>query len=120
MSVVNKNPVHVCDFCGKDQNEVDRIIASQNGIDICDECVVLCVEVLLGDKEKEMFNVGDVFEFEDYNEHTPYIGIVTSNKKVYVLWDTDYTTKASWIDYEYGECVKNINDGVWILKKETE
>lgn len=38
--------VHKCDFCGKDQTKVKRIIAGKSA-DICDECVLICMEILL-------------------------------------------------------------------------
>ncbi len=34
-----------CSFCGKQQNEVDRIIAG-SGVYICNECVELCMSIL--------------------------------------------------------------------------
>jgi ATP-dependent Clp protease ATP-binding subunit ClpX len=34
-----------CSFCGKDKNEVNRLIAGP-GVFICNECVVLCERVL--------------------------------------------------------------------------
>ncbi|MFA9382036.1 MAG: ClpX C4-type zinc finger protein, partial [Acetanaerobacterium sp.] len=34
-----------CSFCGKQQNEVDRIIAG-SGVYICNECVELCQSIL--------------------------------------------------------------------------
>lgn len=39
--------MHVCDFCGKNQNQVKRIIVSQNNINICDECIFLCMKILI-------------------------------------------------------------------------
>ena len=35
-----------CSFCGKTQDQVRKLIAGQNGIYICDECVELCNEIL--------------------------------------------------------------------------
>ena len=41
-----------CSFCGKPQNEVNRLIAG-NGAYICDECVRLCVDIVDGlDKDR--------------------------------------------------------------------
>jgi len=37
-----------CSFCGKDKDEVDRLIAGP-GVFICEECVGLCDEVLRGE-----------------------------------------------------------------------
>lgn len=36
-----------CSFCGKTQDEVDRLIAGP-GVYICDECVELCVDIIDG------------------------------------------------------------------------
>jgi len=35
-----------CSFCGKQQDQVDRIIAGQGASYICNECVVLCTSLL--------------------------------------------------------------------------
>lgn len=40
--------MHKCDFCGKDQTQVKRMITT-NKVDICNECVFICVEVLMDD-----------------------------------------------------------------------
>ena len=37
---------YLCSFCGKNQDEVMRLIAGPNGVYICDECVSLCNEIL--------------------------------------------------------------------------
>ncbi len=39
-----------CSFCGKTQDEVDKIIAGPSGVFICDECVELCCDII----EEEM------------------------------------------------------------------
>jgi ATP-dependent Clp protease ATP-binding subunit ClpX len=39
--------MYKCDFCGKDQTKVKRLIAAPNGICICNKCVFICVDVLL-------------------------------------------------------------------------
>jgi ATP-dependent Clp protease ATP-binding subunit ClpX len=41
-----RSNVQRCSFCGRDQNEVRRLIAGPEGVFICDECVGLCQEVL--------------------------------------------------------------------------
>ena len=41
----NKTPT-VCSFCGRSDNEVDRLIAG-NGVFICDECIEICHSLLL-------------------------------------------------------------------------
>jgi hypothetical protein len=35
-----------CSFCGKTQVQVDRLIAGPGGVYICNECVVVCAEVI--------------------------------------------------------------------------
>ncbi len=35
-----------CSFCNRPENEVQRLIAGPDGVNICDECVGLCVEIL--------------------------------------------------------------------------
>lgn len=40
---------YLCSFCGKNQDQVIRLIAGPNGVFICDECVRLCNEILAED-----------------------------------------------------------------------
>lgn len=42
-------PISVCSFCGKDDSQVDRMIAGPGGVFICNECVDLCANMLDGD-----------------------------------------------------------------------
>lgn len=35
-----------CSFCGKSQEQVERLIAGPGGIYICDQCVALCQEII--------------------------------------------------------------------------
>ena len=44
-----------CSFCGKNQDQVRKMIAGTNGVYICDECIELCSEILeeeLGNEEE--------------------------------------------------------------------
>ena len=45
-----------CSFCGKNQDEVKKLIAGPPGLYICDECVELCSDILADDKETEEVN----------------------------------------------------------------
>lgn len=51
--------MHKCDFCGKDQTQVIRMIVA-NDVAICNECVILCSEILMEElseyKELEFIN----------------------------------------------------------------
>ncbi len=40
----------VCSFCGKNQDQVRRLIAGPSAVYICDECVELCREIIQEDK----------------------------------------------------------------------
>ncbi len=40
-----------CSFCGKEQKQVERLIASLGGVYICDNCVELCTEIIQEGRE---------------------------------------------------------------------
>lgn len=42
--------MHRCDFCGKDQTQVKRMIINDS-VAICNECVFICVDVYQNLKE---------------------------------------------------------------------
>jgi ATP-dependent Clp protease ATP-binding subunit ClpX len=48
----------VCSFCGKNQEEVKKLIAGPS-VYICDECIGLCNEIIAEEYEKEEAPVGD-------------------------------------------------------------
>ncbi len=41
---------YTCSFCGKNQDQVKRLIAGPGAVYICDECVELCREIIQEDK----------------------------------------------------------------------
>ncbi|MFB3053025.1 MAG: ClpX C4-type zinc finger protein, partial [Dehalococcoidia bacterium] len=41
---------YTCSFCGKNQEQVRRLIAGPGAVYICDECVELCREIIHEDK----------------------------------------------------------------------
>lgn len=45
----NKERTMRCSFCGKTQEQVDKLIAGP-GVFICDECIELCQDIIDGDK----------------------------------------------------------------------
>ena len=47
-----------CSFCGKTQDQVRKLIAGNNNVFICDECIDLCSEIL----EEELEEDGEVSE----------------------------------------------------------
>ncbi|MFN9067579.1 MAG: ATP-dependent protease ATP-binding subunit ClpX, partial [Bdellovibrionales bacterium] len=50
MSTLNSNLR--CSFCGKSQKEVKKLIAGP-GVYICDECIDLCNDIIVEEKDKE-------------------------------------------------------------------
>ncbi|NLC65520.1 MAG: ATP-dependent Clp protease ATP-binding subunit ClpX, partial [Clostridium sp.] len=48
-----------CSFCGKNQNEVKRLIAGP-GVYICDECIELCYDIVT-----EELDIKEEIDFED-------------------------------------------------------
>jgi len=64
-----------CSFCRKSQNEVLALIAGSNNIFICDNCVELCMAILLDD-EKENPNV---------NWRERMVNLVVNPKKFNIL-----------------------------------
>jgi ATP-dependent Clp protease ATP-binding subunit ClpX len=49
LSTKHQHDVQRCSFCGRDANQIRRLIAGPEGVFICDECVQLCQEVLAED-----------------------------------------------------------------------
>lgn len=43
---------HICSFCGKSEDDVDRIIASPTGSCICNFCIDLCVKAFEDEKKR--------------------------------------------------------------------
>ncbi|HLJ68503.1 MAG TPA: ClpX C4-type zinc finger protein [Chloroflexota bacterium] len=41
-----------CSFCGKDQEQIRRLIAGPGGVYICNECVELCNQIIAGEEAK--------------------------------------------------------------------
>ena len=44
-----KPMIHRCSFCGKAQTEVRRLVAGAGGVYICNECVMVCEEIMADD-----------------------------------------------------------------------
>lgn len=70
-----------CDFCGKSQNDVKRIIAGRNGVAICDSCVLLSVEVLIDNgpelKLNQELEQGSINSDDKYIERNNYAKCIT-------------------------------------------
>jgi ATP-dependent Clp protease ATP-binding subunit ClpX len=48
-----RGDVHTCSFCGKRQDEVNKIIAGPD-VNICDECVQLCAEIVAEERARKI------------------------------------------------------------------
>lgn len=46
------NDTHVCDFCGKNKEDVEKLIVSENSA-ICNDCVDLCIDILKDEQVKK-------------------------------------------------------------------
>lgn len=46
-----KNAILNCSFCGKNQHEVNKLIAGPK-VFICDQCVSLCVDIIAEENQK--------------------------------------------------------------------
>src|SRR5271154_1754005 len=58
--MTKKNEVYgslVCSFCGKSQKEVKKLIAGPS-VYICDECIDLCNDIIIEEKEREEIRSG--------------------------------------------------------------
>jgi ATP-dependent Clp protease ATP-binding subunit ClpX len=53
MARKSEHRLYLCSFCGKNQDQVHRLIAGPNGVFICDECIRLCNEILAEEEEVE-------------------------------------------------------------------
>ncbi|GIT15466.1 MAG: hypothetical protein CM1200mP37_0470 [Chloroflexota bacterium] len=51
MSEYNQN-IYQCSFCNKLQNQVKRLIAGPDRVFICDECVLLCSQIITEDPQQ--------------------------------------------------------------------
>ncbi len=48
----NNRGVYKCSFCGRNQDEVQRLIAGPPPIFICDECVAICNQVIAEERQR--------------------------------------------------------------------
>ncbi|HEY0757505.1 MAG TPA: ClpX C4-type zinc finger protein [Ktedonobacteraceae bacterium] len=51
-----------CSFCGKQQQQVARLIAGPGGVYMCDECIALCQEII--SEEQAFIKPASIIEVE--------------------------------------------------------
>ncbi|MCO6451808.1 MAG: ATP-dependent Clp protease ATP-binding subunit ClpX [Caldilineales bacterium] len=56
--------IQYCSFCHRSQDEVQRLIAGPDDVHICDECVVLCNEILLEEGVETQAGKAEPLEFD--------------------------------------------------------
>ena len=66
----------ICSFCGKSQDEVDRMIIGP-GVNICNECIELCHSLLEGDEKPAKPQAGKASAARPAAEKRPFINILT-------------------------------------------
>lgn len=65
--------VMICSFCGKTRKEVKKMITGINVINnICNECVMLCHEILMNDEEREKEINKKIAQEDFYNLPIPH------------------------------------------------
>lgn len=62
--MANTDEILRCSFCGKTQNQVNRLIAGPN-VNICDECIERCHSIL---EEEVPVNINRDFNLKKPNE----------------------------------------------------
>ena len=61
----NSKPKRFCAFCGRDENQVNFLIPSPEGIYICDYCVEACSELIADNTKHETDNDFDALSFDN-------------------------------------------------------
>lgn len=61
----NSKPKRFCAFCGRDENQVNFLIPSPEGIYICDYCVGACSELIADNTRPEANNDFDTLSFDN-------------------------------------------------------
>lgn len=50
---------YICSFCGKDNEQVNKLITNGYNINICNECIALCVDILNDEAKPIKINLGE-------------------------------------------------------------
>ena len=56
MDIFDKN--RHCEFCGRSEDEVGRLISAPSGVCICDGCVEICSDLLYNETEDKSDKTG--------------------------------------------------------------
>ena len=54
----NAKKTEHCSFCGKSEAQVEKLIAGPGDVHICNECVVLCNEIIFDELDNMKYSDG--------------------------------------------------------------
>ncbi len=61
----NNNKMLRCSFCEKNEDQVEHLIAGPDGVNICNECVSMCNEIIGSEQIKEVVESGQLISPKD-------------------------------------------------------
>ncbi len=61
----NNNKMLRCSFCEKSEDQVEHLIAGPDGVNICNECVSMCNEIIGSEQIKEVVESGQLISPKD-------------------------------------------------------
>ena len=61
----NNNKMLRCSFCEKSEDQVEHLIAGPDGVNICNECVGMCNEIISSEHMKEVVEGGRLISPKD-------------------------------------------------------
>jgi len=99
--MADETPKVVCSFCGKNQDEVGKIIAGPGTVCICDECVDLCNAI-----------IGEEIDPPEDSKSSPPISTTFRNSLLREVvahfantnTEADYTSNADGVDWVCEGC----------------
>lgn len=95
-----------CSFCGKYQNEVQKLVAGPN-VYICDECIEVCVGILDEDLEYKRSKVNNKEDKVEFNEKLPTPMELKTTLDEYVIGQDRAKIALSVAVYNHYKRVKN-------------
>jgi len=106
-----------CSFCGKKQDQVDRIIAGQGASYICNECVALCTSILGDDFLPMKILHSDKQEMDFEFGHLPKPAEIRATLDEYVVGQDDVKVALAVAVYNHYKRLIHINENDTELQK---
>lgn len=108
-----------CSFCGKDQDQVERLISGP-GVYICNECIDLCNAIIMGDSMIPAMNNGNGRHSSNHvisNKKTPTPAEIKKKLDEYVIGQDDAKVTLSVSVYNHYKRIRSqIDNDVEIQK----